>query len=233
MCDPQLGMGGYTHDVQTFNQAVEQINEIEPDFVIICGDLVHHANDSSFKDFNNIRKGFSMPSYCAPGNHDIGNTPNDSSLVTYRNTIGPDYYNFQHKGYSFIICNTQLWKVHVENESEKHDTWFKETLIKTKEETQHAFVVGHHPLYLEESDEEENYYNLALNKRKELLTLFEQQNVVAYLSGHTHKSTINKYNQIQLVTGETTSKNFDDKPMGFRVWTVAEDSIRHRFLALE
>ena len=40
MCDTQLGMGGYEHDVKTFGLAVTQINKMKPDFVVICGDLV-------------------------------------------------------------------------------------------------------------------------------------------------------------------------------------------------
>ncbi|MDP4678851.1 MAG: hypothetical protein NWS46_00615, partial [Cyclobacteriaceae bacterium] len=60
MCDTQLGMGGYEHDKATFKQAVRQINNLDPDFVVICGDLVHWANDSSFNDFNNIKAGFNI-----------------------------------------------------------------------------------------------------------------------------------------------------------------------------
>ena len=60
-------------------------------------------------------KGFKMPCYTAPGNHDVGNIPNDTSLKYYRKTIGKDYYKFKNKGYSFIVTNTQLWKVNVEN----------------------------------------------------------------------------------------------------------------------
>ena len=55
LCDTQLGMGGYDHDVKTFNQAAVQINELNPDFVVICGDLVHNAADSTFADFNEIK----------------------------------------------------------------------------------------------------------------------------------------------------------------------------------
>ncbi len=233
MCDTQLGMGGYEHDVQTFTQAVEIINEMEPDFVLICGDLVHHATDSSFNDFIEIRNGFSMPSYCAAGNHDIGNNPTESSLEKYRNVIGDDYYNFQHKGYSFTVCNTELWKVDCGEESEKHNQWFMETVKNTTGEDQPGFVMGHYPLYLDEPEEEDKYFNIPLNKRKELLSLFEQQNIKAYLSGHAHRTIINDYNGIQMVTGETTSKNFDEAPMGFRVWNVTADSIWHEFMALD
>ena len=57
MCDTQLGMGGYEHDVKTFTLAVEQINRMKPDFVVICGDLVGKANEQSWLDFNRIKSG--------------------------------------------------------------------------------------------------------------------------------------------------------------------------------
>ncbi|WP_242203027.1 metallophosphoesterase [Aestuariivivens insulae] len=232
LCDTQLGMGGYMHDLKTFKQAVKQINALNPDFVVICGDLVDKATDSSYADFKSIMKGFKVPCHVAPGNHDIGNTPNDTTLHYYRKTIGKDYYQFQHKDYSFIVTNTQLWKVNVKDESETHDHWFKETLKAQQDKQYPVFVVGHYPLYLESPEEEEQYFNLPMEKRQELLDLFVQHKVVAYLSGHTHKLVVNNYKDIQLVSGETTSKNFDDRPFGFRLWKVSPDSIAHHFVAL-
>lgn len=233
LCDTQLGMGGYEHDLKTFKQAVKQINELDSDFVVICGDLVDRAIDSSYFDFKNIMKGFNIPCYLASGNHDVGNVPNDKTLSYYRKIIGKDYYEFQHKNYSFIITNTQLWKTNVENESEKHDNWFKETL-KIQYAKQHPiFVIGHYPLYTESPSEEEHYFNFPLMKRQELLALFSQNNVKAYLSGHTHKLVINNYENIQLVSGETTSKNFDSRPFGFRLWQVSSDTIKHHFISLQ
>ncbi len=233
MCDPQLGMGGYEHDVMYFKLAVDKINEISPDFVIICGDLVNHAADSTFREFNLIREGLTMPSYCVPGNHDVGNTPTDSSLALYRKHIGEDYYDFRHKGYFFIVCNTQLWKADCGEESVRHNRWVIETLSGIPEKERRTFVAGHYPLYLSDPGEEEKYFNLPLDKRKELLALFEQKGVVAYLSGHTHETIINNYKGIQLVSGETTCKNFDERPMGFRVWNVSSDTVWNTFQALE
>ena len=233
LCDTQLGMGGYEHDIKTFKQAVKQINELNPDFVVICGDLVHEATDSSYSDFKNIMKGFKTSCYVASGNHDVGNVPNDSTLNYYRKTIGKDYYQFQHKKYSFVVTNTQLWKINVENESKKHDDWFKETLKIQKDKQHPIFVIGHYPLYTEFPEEEEHYYNLPVVKRKEILELFKKNNVIAFLSGHTHKLVINNYENIQLVSGETTSKNFDDRPLGFRLWQVSSDTIKHHFVSLK
>ena len=233
LCDTQLGMGGYEHDLKTFNQAVKQINDLNSDFVVICGDLVNNANDSSYSDFINIMKGFNIPCYVASGNHDVGNIPNDTTLSYYRKTIGKDYYEFQNKGYSFIVTNTQLWKINVENESEKHDLWFKETLKAQKSKQYPIFVIGHYPLYTEFPEEEDHYFNLPMTKRESILESFKENNVIAYLSGHTHKLTINNYENIQLVSGETTSKNFDDRPFGYRIWQVSPDTIKHHFVALQ
>jgi 3',5'-cyclic AMP phosphodiesterase CpdA len=233
LCDTQLGMGGYEHDVRTFEQAVRQINELKPDFVVICGDLVHNANDSSYTDFKRIMKGFDVPCYPVPGNHDVGNKPDASTLEYYRKTIGKDYYTFQNKGYTFIMTNTQLWKVDVENESEIHHQWFKKNLDSLGKTGTSSFVIGHYPIYLKSPEEKEEYFNLPINKRKEILTLLKNNNVKAYLSGHKHETVINNYENIQLVSGETTSKNFDKRPMGFRLWEVATDTIYHQFVPLE
>ena len=232
LCDTQLGMGGYAHDIRSFEQAVLQINELNPDFAVICGDLVHNASDSSYTDFLKIKGEFKIPCYVASGNHDVGNIPNDTTLNYYRKTIGKDYYTFQNKGYSFIVTNTQLWKVSVENESEKHDKWFKQTLDSLGNNTTAVFVIGHYPIFLKTPDEEEVYFNLPLDKRKEILALFKSNKVKAYLSGHKHETVINSYENIQLVSGETTSKNFDERPLGFRVWKVSADTISHRFVPL-
>lgn len=232
LCDTQLGMGGYEHDVKTFKQAVAQINEIKPDFALICGDLVHNASDSSYSDFLEIMQGFNVPCHVAPGNHDVGNVPNDTTLRFYRETIGQDYFDFENKGYSFVVTNTQLWKEDVADESVKHNQWFEKTLEAQKSRNLPIFVIGHYPLFLESPEEGEEYFNIPPDKRGPILDLFKQSGVVAYLSGHTHELVINQYENIQFVSGETTSKNFDKRPFGFRVWEVSSDTIQHHFVPL-
>jgi len=233
LCDPQLGMGGYAHDVLAFKQAVKQVNKLQPDFVVICGDLVNHANDSSFAEFLNIIEGFEMPCHSVAGNHDVGKIPNDTTLNYYRETIGKDYYDFHNKGYAFIVTNSQLWKADIGKESENHDIWFKNTLKNQSTEGYPVFVIGHYPLYIGQPDEEELYFNLPQSKRQELLSLFQQYKVKAYLSGHKHELVVNNYKNIQLVTAETTSKNFDNRSLGFRLWNVSADTIKHQFVALQ
>ena len=232
MCDPQLGMGGYEHDKASLRQAVMQINELDCDFVVICGDLVHNASDSSFADFLDLTAELDMPCHLVAGNHDVGNIPSDTTLAIYREIIGKDYYTFEYAGYAFVVTNTQLWKTHIGEESDIHDRWFKEKMSRTDGKQSPVFVIGHHPLFVERVDEAEAYFNLPPIKRQELLDLFSTSKVVAYLSGHKHETLLNDYEGIQLVTGESTSKNFDNRPLGFRLWEVGKDSVWHRFVQL-
>lgn len=112
ICDTQLGFGakGYEADVESFRQAVRQINQIKPDFAVICGDLVNTPTADAFADFKKVLSDFKVPCYCAPGNHDVGGPLDRKKLDQYRQTIGKDYFSFPHKGYTFVIVNTQLWK---------------------------------------------------------------------------------------------------------------------------
>ena len=231
--DTQLGFSDYQKDIDSFRQAVIQINDLNPSFVVICGDLVNNAGDKSFSDFKDIKNSLKMPCYCVPGNHDIGNKPTQESLRRYRKNIGEDYFVVEHAGTTFIFVNTQLWKEVLEGESERQDVWLKEKLKLASEKKQQVFIVGHYPLFCKKADEAEEYMNLPFDKRMELLSLYDQNNVIAVLHGHTHTLSLNSYNDIQMVGAETTSRNFDKRPLGFRLWYV-EDKLppKHKFVPL-
>lgn len=234
LCDPQFGFSDYEGDKESLRQAVRQINALGPDFVVICGDMVHTANNSSYADFKVIVRAFTMPYYCVPGNHDVGNTPTAETLSNYRVIIGDDYYAMDHKGVSFIFTNTQLWKEPVEGESEKQDRWLEGSLKDAFEKGYPAVIVGHIPLFCRAADGPDEYMNLPVEKRAELLKLFEQYKVAAVLGGHAHKLIVNTYQGMQMVNGEATSKNLDGSPLGFRLWHVDKGGLlRHEFVALE
>ncbi len=234
VCDPQLGFGGYLHDVALFRQAVQEINEARPDFVVICGDLVNETgNDQAIKDFNAIKSGFDMPCHCVPGNHDVGNTPTAASVARYRGKMGRDWYAFEHKGLTFVAVDTQLWKSPVEGESEKQDAWLVKTLAEAGSRKSPVVIFGHYPLFAETADEEEGYYGLPVDKRAELIQRYKAHGVVAVLSGHMHKNAVHNLDGIQLVTSATTCRNFDGAPFGYRLWHVdGQGGVTHEYIPL-
>lgn len=234
VCDPQLGYKDYEREAASFRRAVRQINRLGPDFVVICGDLVQDAGAGSFADFTAIKEGFEMPCYYVPGNHDVGNKPTAESLDFYRQTLGADYFSIAHKGTVFVFVNMSLWKEHVPEETEKQDAWLSQTLAEASAAGAQIFVVGHYPLFTKHAGEWENYFNLPKKTRRRLLELFERYQVAAVLTGHRHRLVVNRYGRIQMVSGETTSRNSDKRPLGFRVWTVnAARPPEHVFVPLE
>ena len=232
MCDPQIGMGGYEEDIIRLDQAVNKANALGTDFVIVCGDLVHHAHDSAYDDFEAAINQLKMPYLLAPGNHDLGNIPSDSALRAYRARLGKDYFVSHHEQVSMVVINTQLIKQNVPIESDRQMKWIAATLDSLSSTQQKVFVMGHYPLFTKEVNEEENYFNLPETQRTELLQLFESYGVEAYLSGHKHELLVNEHAGILLVSGETTSKNFDQRPFGFRQWTIGRQNIKHEFIPL-
>lgn len=233
LCDPQLGMGGYEKDKKSLEKAITILDSLKIDFALICGDLVHNAVDSTYKDFKHILQKSKTPFYLASGNHDLGNIPTSKTLAYYRSKMGNDYYSFAKNNNYFMVINSQLLKVNVENESEKHYKWIQSTLDSLGRLNQNTFVVGHYPLYIENPNEKEAYFNLPTKTRKQLLDSFVKNKVTAYLSGHSHTYISNKYQKLLLISGETTSKNFDNRPLGFRLWEVSKDSISHKFISID
>ena len=237
LCDTQLGQGGYEHDLETFRLAVGQINALNPDFVVLCGDLVDNGADpKAYEDFLSVYKGFEVPCHLAPGNHDVGRHPSIGTLERYRRVIGPDYFSFEHEGYTIVIVNTQLWKRYVKEESEKHDAWFEETLRNAHENGRPVIVAGHFPPFLRDVNEKENGLNLPLEKRIEIMEMCERYGVVLFLAGHIHRNNVTEYKGIPVVATATTSMNVGSAPLGYRVWNIGPPNpgtLTHEYVAVD
>lgn len=183
LCDTQLGMGDYDHDVETFKLAVKQINALAPDLVVICGDLVDDgSSDKAFSDFNAIKDKFTVPCYPASGNHDVGNNPTPATLARYRKHIAKDYYTVDHKNYTFVIVNTQLWKAPVPEETEKQDAWFASVLAEAKTNNRPLIVAGHYPPFVNKPNEKEEHMNLPKPARAEFLKQCAENGVVTIMA---------------------------------------------------
>ena len=235
VCDTQLGMGGYEADKIRFQLAVDAINALKVDWVVVCGDLVNNGNDDqAVADFKALAKGFTMPVYLAPGNHDVGNEPTVESLERYRKLQGPDYYAATQHGLKLLIVNTQLWKAPVREESEKHDAWFRAELEASEVAGTPTMIVSHYPPFVATADEPDDYYNLPPEKRVTILAQVKAAGVKAWLAGHVHKNLVLDYEGMPVVASATTSRNFDGAPFGFRIWDLGTDgTLTHRYEALQ
>ena len=95
-----------------FPRAVDKLNELRPEFVITVGDMIKGGAGNrdveelirQWKEFTSFVKGFDMPFFYLPGNHDLGNEVADQ---IWDDLYGVRYYSFVYKNVFFLCLNTQ------------------------------------------------------------------------------------------------------------------------------
>jgi predicted MPP superfamily phosphohydrolase len=96
-----------------FEEAIEQVNLIRPDFVILLGDFVraqHSPGDYQleFEEFFKTMLRFEVPVFTVPGNHDLYVNEVNGAKV-WEETFGPLRYSFDMANCHFTAVNTSDW----------------------------------------------------------------------------------------------------------------------------
>lgn len=60
-----------THDAFITEALVKHVQALEPDSMVVCGDLTMRAKVGQFKEASQFLKRFTVPTIVVPGNHDI------------------------------------------------------------------------------------------------------------------------------------------------------------------
>jgi len=239
LTDPQFGMFennlGFEKETILYEKAVAKINILKPDFVVITGDFVNDPKSvSQIKEFKRITAKINpkIPVYYAPGNHDIGQTPDKAGIKRYKNNYGKDKFSFNHKGSSFIGFNTSLIKAKLAKPEQNQFNWLTEKL-KESRKTQHIILFCHYPFFNKTVDEPTAYSNIDLEYREKYLGLFNNNKVEAVFSGHYHNNSLSTYGNMQLVTTSALGKPLGKAPSGMRIVKVYSDKIEHAYFGLE
>lgn len=112
--DPQTNKGISPDGTPVFFQrAIEQVNLVRPDFVLILGDNIraqHAPGDYQieFAEFYKTLAQFEVPVFIIPGNHDSYYNEVDG-LKVYEENIGPLFYSFDVEDSHFSMVNTSQW----------------------------------------------------------------------------------------------------------------------------
>lgn len=96
-------------------RAIEQVNLIRPDFVVILGDCVRAQHKPGeyqveFEKFFGELRRFQVPVFLVAGNHDQYINQVDGARVWEQN-IGPLFYSFDLGGSHFSFVNSYQWPV--------------------------------------------------------------------------------------------------------------------------
>jgi hypothetical protein len=94
------------HREKIFSRAVEQINLLQPEFVLSVGDLIEgystkpEAVTQQWREFQGFVSKLQMPFFYAPGNHDIANPYMEQ---VWAEKFGKRYYHFVYKDVLFLV----------------------------------------------------------------------------------------------------------------------------------
>ena len=219
--------------------AVERLNALGPDFVLCTGDLVDvPGSEDQMAIALELLKELdrNIPFLAVPGNHDLGDAPSSENLDWFRRRIGRDRYSFIHCGWHFVGLNSCLM-ADVESAAEETESqwaWLEEDLgrkVAAKAEGTIAFM--HHPLFLKNTEEGDDYFNLPLPSRARCLELFRKHRVRTVLAGHLHRCSEADGDDVNVVVSGPVGMPLEDGFSGLRMVRVGEEGVRHKYFALD
>ena len=219
-----------------FAKALEKAKQLNPDFVIMGGDMIMDAlgtsyarADSQYVMYQNAIESFGIPVYNTVGNHELYGIYEKSNADTtdemfntgmYEKYLGKRYYAFDHKGWHFIILDA----IQATNErryigfvDEEQQTWLQSHL-QSVDTTKPIGVSVHIPFITSLSQVQKgsltpNSTGLVISNSKEVLELFNNHNLRLVLQGHLHYlEDINVRNKTHFITGGAISGGWWNGP---------------------
>jgi predicted phosphodiesterase len=143
-----------SHVDNIFEEVIDEVRTIDPEFVICVGDLIEGYTDDTlamhaqWDSIISTVKTLSCPFYFVPGNHDISN---ESDRDIYEKRTGKKrYYSFNYKKNHFVILdNTMTYFSTPQPVDEEQLEWLRKDLKKNRGAS-NTFVFYHLPRYLDE-----------------------------------------------------------------------------------
>jgi len=198
---------------------VDQIVTEEAAFLVILGDLVDDADDtSSWRRFAELAAPlFSrFHVYAVPGNHDYQKDGSSSHFLSITK-LARTYHSATIENCCFLWLDTVLdAPTHSKEQGSLRTdsaqyTWLKETLKSARRDHRNIFVFAHHPILMPTN----TYFTTSPDIRLDALTepptlgnlfpLLEEYGVSAYFAGHIHAYEHSEFHGITFVTSGATS----------------------------
>ncbi|MFZ1685516.1 MAG: metallophosphoesterase [Candidatus Zixiibacteriota bacterium] len=176
------------HVAGVYEQAVDEIERLRPDFVVTVGDQIEgYTVDTSvlrseWDEYYTIVSRFTMPLYITPGNHDI---TYDAALPTFEKRVGKPYRSFDIGTMHFVILDNSRCETSDKMEPAQVK-WLADDLA-SHTSAEKTFVFFHKPFW---------YNSTALGKSDTLHTLFVKYGVDAVFTGHFHQYFSGTYDGI-------------------------------------
>jgi hypothetical protein len=165
-----------------FAWAIEQVNELRPEFVLMPGDLTNTGTDNQYMNFMEVAERCQVPIYYCVGNH--GAVPGEDG---YRGrfthyTGQPTWYHRKLGGWHlFALDSARFVEGKLQHDGEiglEELDWLSAQLARMGP-CQPVFLAEHHPLSVKPD---------GLQNAAELLELFRNRYLAYTVAGHFHRN---------------------------------------------
>ncbi len=240
-------------------RAANAINEQRPDLVVAGGDLITDGFQSSadtvaprWDVYMEMHHSIDHDIYPVMGNHDMvaaipedGTLPSEDPRAIYRNKMGIDrtYYSFDAAGYHFVVLDS----IHITGGPLKYHgfvwpeqlEWLKRDLSRVTKGT--GIVLATHVPILTafysatRGSTAPAPKNRVMVNNKEVLSLFEDHNLILILQGHLHVIEMLRWRNATFITGGAISGKWWRGPRmdtgeGFCVITLRGDRVEWEYV---
>src|SRR5436305_4517612 len=229
------------HAAENLKAAVEMVNQRHPDAVVLSGDI--GENPQAWEQARSLLKKLKSPLYYAPGNHDV----HSADVERYRRVFGKDYYQFDVKGVTFVVLDSQLLgnfdtydakqprplPPQTEDESERMLSWLADLHGSDRDDSARkgkSTVIGiqHIPVFRDGSfPDPKPYWVVNDPYRSKEMKLLHQLGVRHMLVGHWHNGRVFEKDGITWHVAPSTSWLPWGGELGFAMHTISADGDVH------
>ena len=164
---------GNINDVK-LRQAVDEINALDVDAVMVTGDLTNDGNDEQLKNVKSILDKITHPQYVIPGNHE--DTWSQSACKTFNDLWGADRFVFTVDNLLIIGMNCGPFMKMGDGHIKQEDLhWLDSTLNAKLKPGMQVLSVNHYPIL----DDLDNY--------RDYVDILKKYPVVTHQCGHYHR----------------------------------------------
>lgn len=214
---------------------IETINLLEPEFVVISGNLVQNADSEDQKEsFEILCEAIDsdIPLYVIPGNHDVGDKATPEATEDFIRRYGSDRFVWKKKDCCVIGFNTSEIRSGDSQREATEYQWVDEQLSKCRK-CKHVVLVGHYPFFVSSPDEPDSCDNIPLAVRRKYLDMFCRHGVDVLLSGHLHRCNQTYYEYLRMVTSAASGYTSDEHKPGMMIVTVLPEIVHTAFYEID
>ncbi len=196
------------NEIQLLRSSIKIINSLNPKFVVICGDMINNLDNENqittfSKEISKINNHIKV--YYVPGNHDIAydyKQPTLESIKEYKNIFGKDYYSFVKGRIRFILINSTIFKSAntLRSYALEQLSFIEKESNLAKKYNQKIIIFSHHPLFINNINEEDNEWSINKDFRKKILESTMSNGLLANFAGHMHRNNIAFFEDLEIIT---------------------------------